>query len=455
MKSILKFYVLTFFVLTAIIEGVSAQSPYKNVMISKDDSPNEVSIAFHPFDINNMVVGANIDSYYYTFDGGLTWSERKMTSSYGVWGDPCVVADTKGNFYFFHLSNSYEKGYYYDRLICQKSFDGGITWSDGSFMGANSPNLQDKEWAAVDLTYSPYRNNIYITWTQCGKNSEEYEYESHLNETYDKNENRPDKIAVGSPDDDSSVIFLSYSSDDGESWSERVRVSDVSGNVCSYPEQTVLGAAPCIGLNGEVYVAWSSVQGIILDKSTNGGASWLPNDITVTDFPGGFRFEVPEIYRCFSFPSLACDYSYSQNRGTIYINWADQRKGPDNTEIWLAKSTDEGMTWSSPIKVNDDTGDKHQFFTWMTVDQSTGYIYVVFYDRRNYDDNRTDVYMATSKDGGLTFVNERISEEPFTPLKSTFMGDYINIAANNGVIRPVWTRVDSTELSVYTAIINN
>ena len=437
MKSNIKLFCLLLLVFVTSSQIIYAQSPYKNVMIGNENEPNELSIAMHPFDFNNMVVGANIDSYYYTFDGGLTWSQRKMTSSYGVWGDPCVVADTKGNFYYFHLSNSYEKGYYYDRLICQKSVDGGISWSDGTFMGANSPHLQDKEWAAVDLTYSPYRNNIYISWTQCGKDS------------------YGDEGVAPSTDDDSSVIFLSYSSDDGESWSHRVRISDVAGNVCSYAEQTVLGAAPCIGLNGEVFVAWSSTKGILLDKSTDGGNSWLKNDITVTDFPSGFRFQIPGIYRCFSFPSLACDYSFSPNRGTIYINWADQRKGVDNSEIWISKSTDGGITWSSPIKVNDDSDNKHQFFTWMTVDQSTGYIYVVFYDRRNYDDERTDVYLATSKDGGNTFVNERISESPFTPIESTFMGDYINIAASNGVIRPVWTRVDTTDLSVWIAIINN
>jgi hypothetical protein len=91
----------------------------------------------------------------------------------------------------------------------------------------------------------------------------------------------------------------------------------------------------------------------------------------------------------------------------------------------------------------------------MTVDQSTGYIYVVFYDRRNYVNENTDVYMAFSRDGGVTFINERISESPFFPESSAFMGDYINIAASNGVVRPVWTRVDTTQLSVWTAIIDN
>lgn len=424
MKIILLF---SLFIFVTILSN--AQSPYKNVLISSDDSPNETSIAFNPFDINNMVVGANIDNFYYTFDGGLTWQARTMTSSYGVWGDPCVLADTKGSFYYIHLCNN--SGYYYDRLICQKSFDGGITWSDGTFLGANPSQLQDKEWGTIDITYSPFRNNIYVTWTQCGSSSD---------------------AAVNSPDD-SSVIFLSYSTDDGITWSERVRISDMAGNVCSTPGETVLGAAPCVGLNGEVYAAWSSINGLMLDKSTDGGNTWLRNDIKISDFPGGFRFTVPGIYRCYSFPSLACDYSYSSYRGSVYINWTDQRNGENNTDVWLSRSTDEGTTWSSPIKVNDDLGEKQQFFTWMTVDQSTGIIYVVFYDRRNYDDDRTDVYLASSTDGGSTFINERISESPYFPLSSTFMGDYINIAASNGTVRPVWTRVDSTKTSIWTAII--
>lgn len=105
--------------------------------------------------------------------------------------------------------------------------------------------------------------------------------------------------------------------------------------------------------------------------------------------------------------------------------------------------------------VNNDTGTSHQFFNWMTIDQSNGYIYVVFYDRRAYTDNFTDVCLAISSDGGSTFDNVQISETPFLPEASTFMGDYTNIAAVDGIIRPIWTRLDSSRLSVWTAIVNH
>lgn len=113
-----------------------------------------------------------------------------------------------------------------------------------------------------------------------------------------------------------------------------------------------------------------------------------------------------------------------------------------------------GETWSDPIRVNDDAPGRHQFFTWMTIDQVTGHLYTVFYDRRNYDDWRTDVYMAVSRDGGQSWKNVRISEAPFVPSETIFFGDYNNITAHNGIVRPVWTRHEEGRLSIWTALIN-
>jgi hypothetical protein len=64
------------------------------------------------------------------------------------------------------------------------------------------------------------------------------------------------------------------------------------------------------------------------------------------------------------------------------------------------------------------------------------------------------VYLASSTNGGLSFKNEKISSTPFTPEEGTFFGDYIGIASAYGQVRPVWTRLDSTSLSIWTAIIN-
>lgn len=173
--------------------------------------------------------------------------------------------------------------------------------------------------------------------------------------------------------------------------------------------------------------------------------------------PGGWDYSIPGIYRANGLPVTSCDISTGPNRGTIYINWTDERNNigsEQDVDVWLTKSTDGGNTWIPPRRVNNDAPGKQQFFTWMTIDQVTGYLWFVFYDRRDYPDKRTDVYMAVSKDGGETFENFKVSESPFIPNANVFFGDYTGIAAHNNIVRPIWTRLDTTALSTWTAIMD-
>jgi len=109
--------------------------------------------------------------------------------------------------------------------------------------------------------------------------------------------------------------------------------------------------------------------------------------------------------------------------------------------------------WSKPLRINQDEAGTHQFFPWMAIDQTNGNIYIVYYDRRDYDDLHTDVYLAYSFDGGNKFSEIKISETPFVPDASKFFGDYTNIDAHGGIITPIWTRMDNGRTSVWTAII--
>lgn len=396
----------------------------QNVMISNSFYPNETSIKIDPKHPNVMIAGANLNNYYISIDSGFTWTEQILTSSFGVWGDPVVDVDTSGSFYYFHLSNPTHPDSidWIDRIVCQKTTDIGNTWSDGSYAGLNGTKEQDKQWSVVDRT----NNNIYLTWTQF------------------------DLYASENPLDSTTILF-SKSTDAGISWSTPKRINTHSGN-CIDSDNTVEGAVPCVGPNGEIYVSWAGPNGLVFNKSADQGETWLDHEISVSDIPGGWDFAVSGIYRANGLPITACDISNGPNRGTIYINWSDQRNGESNTDIWLSKSTDAGQTWSNPIKVNDDETDRQQFFTWMTIDQTTGYLYFVFYDRRNYSDDSTDVYLALSTDGGNTFINKKISQSPFYPTPEVFFGDYTNIDACNGVIRPIWTRLNNGQLSVWTDI---
>jgi len=64
------------------------------------------------------------------------------------------------------------------------------------------------------------------------------------------------------------------------------------------------------------------------------------------------------------------------------------------------------------------------------------------------------VYLARSHDGGETFENFKVSEAPFKPDPSVFFGDYINVAARAGRVYPIWMRMDSTDLSVWVALVD-
>ncbi|MBL7809314.1 MAG: glycosyl hydrolase, partial [Saprospiraceae bacterium] len=72
----------------------------------------------------------------------------------------------------------------------------------------------------------------------------------------------------------------------------------------------------------------------------------------------------------------------------------------------------------------------------------------------HYTDDRTEVYVASSLDGGKTFKNLKVSAKPFTPNTLVFFGDYNHISAHNGVVRPIWTRLDQGALSVWTALMD-
>ena len=410
-----KFYVCISLAVVFIPLQLLAQ--FTNVMIDNGGGPNEPSIAINLLNTNQIIAGSNNNNSYYSGDGGATWVSGSIFSSFGEAGDPCLLSDSVGNMFYFHLANSL------DRVVCQKSVNSGVSYNNGSFTWNSNSLMQDKEWAAVDQ----HTGNLYVTWTQ-----------------YD------DGFSPGPTD--SSRIYFAKSTDHGATFTNGVRINQFAGD-CLYLDIT--DPHPFVGANGEVYVTFMDSAGIRLNKSTDFGSTWLQSQPLIAAV-GFTRYDsVFGVNRIRSMPYSACDRSNSINRGNVYVSWADQRNGDDNSDIFFIRSTDGGSTWSLPLKVNSDNSGNQQYRNAMAVDQTNGYIYIVYYDRRNYVNNdSTDVFLAKSTDGGATWTDIKISSTPFYSQGFAFDGDYIDISAQAGIIRPIWTRTDNFNTSIWTCIYN-
>jgi hypothetical protein len=402
-----------------------------NVVIdstSRRGNPVEPSICIDPNDKNHIFAASILDNMYESKDGGLTWLKSQLKSTYGVFGDPVVRFDFRGNLFYAHLANSKGKAYssveFLDRMVVQNRPKGATEFSNGSYPPCDTIKDHDKQWLYVD----PEDNTVMMTWTEFDK--------------YGSND-----------ENDRSKIMFSKSVDAGKTWTPALKINELDGG-CLDDDQTTEGAVPAAGVNGEYYVVWAYDNKIYFDKSMDKGMTWMQNDQVIAVQKGGWTFEVPGINRCNGMPSIKVDHSKGKNRGTLYVQWSDQSNGKDDTDIWIIKSTDRGNTWTQPMRVNNDETKTHQFFSSMDVDNSNGDIALVFYDRRNYKDDNTDTYLAISKDGALSFQNFKLNKQPFRSKASLFFGDYTDISISNGRIRPIWNFVDGSKVYLYTALID-
>jgi len=403
---------------TKVITIIESNNPYSGL--------SEPSICINKTDTTNFIAGSIYDNIHISNDGGQTWQNKHLNSPHGVFGDPCLASDSFGNIYFLHLANPdnrRDSPAFLSSIVIQKSTDKGQTWTDGVPIGYSLETDQDKHWIGIH----PLTGELAVTWTEF------------------------DKYGSKNPAHKSRILF-SKSTDFGETWTKPVKISQFEGD-CIDDDKSTEGAVPVFDKKGNIYVTWSYDDKIYFDKSTNGGQTWLAQDIVIASQPGGWAYDIPGVYRANGFPVLDIDNSAGPYAGTLYVNWSDQRNGKKNTDIFISKSTDAGQTWSKPIKVNKDNTKTHQYLTWMKIDPETGYIYIIYYDRQKYKDNRTDVTLAYSTDGGQHFDHLLLSEKPFIPQKHIFAGDYNNIDAYQGVVTPIWADISEDSISIKTKVL--
>ncbi len=376
---------------------------------------SEPHIAINRARPSNIVAGSILNNVYFTADTGRHWQHGRLTSPLGVYGDPVLMSGTGGTMHYFHLASGRKNGgRWLEAIVLQSSSDGGKTWTPGTAIGSHLPKQQDKPWPAI----APANGRMAVAWTEFDR--------------YGSNNPR-----------DKSRILISFSDDNGRSWSRPVRINDTDGD-CRDDDNTVEGAVPLFDGKGNVYVVWAYNGKIWFDYSSDGGKTWH-QDRAIAKQDAGWAFDIDGIYRCNGLPQF-----FKDKNENFYLLFADKRDGTGG-DIRLLVSKDHGKHWaeqSLPVSSKRD-----QFFPAATIDTLTNTFQMLYYDRSQTQGNATQVkFLLWPLDGSQAQI-VTVNRSPFTPVKFPFFGDYIGMDAYNGLSALIWTEIRNFGTQVHTAVL--
>jgi hypothetical protein len=344
--------------------------------------------------------------FFTSSDGGSSWNRTCLTGGIGLYAPsnyPMVGYDRNGVAYiaaqFTHHTSST-----FGLIGIQRSTD-GINWSP--FATAMNKGIAPYyPWLAVDTSVdSPYVNNLYVSAVVVG--------ETRNSQYLDR-------------------LYVSHSSDSGKDWQVvAVAPAQLGLKQDFYTHMT-------IGKHGTVYLTWMYCEdgrnypcsndeaSIVFSKSTDGGNTWSFPTLVATV---ALREELlpNSNVGIENRPSIGVDNSDGPHSGNLYVsmyNWTGTY-----LQVQVVRSTDGGITWSTPVPVAPPSDTHDQFFPCLSV-SSTGLVGVSWLDRRNDPANIDyQAFAAISSDGGQTFPNVQLTEAFSDPNingsgREHWMGDY-------------------------------
>jgi hypothetical protein len=224
---------------------------------------------------------------------------------------------------------------------------------------------------------------------------------------------RFEKYKLGEKNGTSSIMFNGLLPKKNE-WTPTLCLSTHKGSSC-YPDtdSTLAASEIGIGSNGEMYVAWGGPAGLAFQRSMDTGKTWLPEEKIICALKKGWRITEKNGCQFKGAPAMTCVKGNNSNKGRIYITWSDARNGKNNEDVFMVYSDDKGDTWTDPVIITYRPNHKAQFQPMMTVDSTSGYLYLMYYDQQNFlKDDFTDLYLSIGKEGGLKFEHYRLNEIP-------------------------------------------
>ncbi|HET6399919.1 MAG TPA: exo-alpha-sialidase [Candidatus Kapabacteria bacterium] len=187
----------------------------------------------------------------------------------------------------------------------------------------------------------------------------------------------------------------------GQTFSTPIQVSTDSG---------AHSPAMHTGRDGTIYVSWfENNADIYFSHSTDAGTSFTPpvhvsKQVTTNNYTSLLQRA----------PNFAVD-----TKGVIHLVWMEARIPNAQSDIWYARSTDDGATWTPPQSIMD-AGDSSRFaqdFPAIAID-STNNLYVCYIDNRYLMRGLIPHYklqLERSTDGGETWLNPVIADKlPFS-----------------------------------------
>jgi len=449
---------------------VQAQFPPHNVQLNTDGTPflqNEEQIWMNWADPLNVLanwrdwrLGYRRIGFAVSTDGGATWGTDSLAVGLqDRQSDPCLTGDRLGRFYFNMLD--YESAGPISQISVLRSTDKGLTWMGPVATGAPGPWFEDKQFTTADRTGGLYDGNYYVSWTRF-------------------------------PNSGPAVIMFVRSTDGAQTFKPPITVGPVVFSNCGTLSQGQ-GSIPLVNSDRSVHVFWSGYDvdssctiplsqsyAIRRASSFSGGATFGFDTVA---FPSNAYFQtVDGGVDVYGFPIADADISGGPYDGRIYIAHTQYVAGFfGETDVQFRRSTDNGISWSAPLVVNDDVPGLglDQFHPWLSVNQD-GVIVMVFYDQRTDPLNHTrfDCFFSASFDGKETFIhNLRFSEisidpgylalarsvtgvnssaaglDPAKPMdpQAGAIAEYIGVHANGDHVVAIWTDTRNFNQDVFAA----
>ncbi len=371
------------------------------------------------FNDANLVQGSG---YGLSVDGGSTFQHGSLPELPGGQnlGHPAVAFGPNGEMYYATLATASDGASVISACV---STDTAVSWTcaEASTTAANVYDTQDQNGLAVDNSSSKFRGNVYVSWTDFST------------------------LYGGA------FILVARSADGGRSFGTAQALSALDGS------QVVQDSSIAIGPNGEVFVSYRDGHlggtGITLTKSVDGGVTFSTPKAAVLFTPVASMLTGGNGVRAESFPATVVD-----RNGTWHLVYAAVSPGQavDRSDIFYVRSTDGGINFSAPVRLNDDATATSQWSPSIAATED-GRVAVKWWDRRNdpANDSLTDVYMTVSADGGVTFGrNVRVTDHNwvFGPSAlGSYHGDYDGLAGDSGNFHLSWSDERGSDPDVYYA----